>query len=78
MLTDIWDRGHFYWETALGTPKNKGTECISAGFCTRSPKSFGANLEQIQKKSPSQISERAIDVPRTGIEPVRPLLATGF
>ena len=67
MLTDIWDRGHFYRKNALGTLVFRGTECISAGFCTRSPNVLKTNRSKFKKKSPSQISRRAIDVPRTGI-----------
>ena len=52
MLTDIWDRGHFYRKTALGTLVFRGTECISAGFCTRSPKVLKPNRSKNQKNRP--------------------------
>ena len=43
-------------------------------FLTVTTKTYNAN----NKKQPSQFPERAADVLRTGIEPVRALLPTGF
>ena len=57
--------------TAAGKYEGQATQSMCSSYTQR-------QLRLKKQKSSFQTYRRTIDVPRTGIEPVRPLLATGF